>query len=171
MLIFTLLLIILNFSHHISETGSVKYLLQEANSCQEKDDFFTCVCNSDGWNKIQLQIHADCCAIKTGKNILWEKKSFITKVQISIGRKIMRRCNQSREKAATSVGPMISKTADERWNLCPFDCKSLICRQSVKSLLTPTEGPLLANIIIYQIVDFWENWREIWNFNCRFFGG
>ena len=39
---------ILNFSHHISETCSVKYLLQEANSCQEKDDFFTCVCNSDG---------------------------------------------------------------------------------------------------------------------------
>ena len=83
------------------------------------------------------------------------------RAKISIGRKIMRRCNQSREKAATSVGPVISKTADERWNLCPFDCKSLICRQSVKSLLTPTEGPLLANIIIYQIVDFWENWREI----------
>ena len=120
MLIFTLLLIILNVSNHISETGSVKYILQEPNSCQEKDDFFTCVCNSDGWNKIQLQIHADCCAIKTGKNILWEKKSFITKVQISIGRKIMRRCNQSREKAATSVGPMISQTADERWNLCPL---------------------------------------------------
>ena len=110
MLIFTLLLIILNFSHHISETGSVKYLLQEANSCQEKDDFFTCVCNSDGWNKIQL----DPCWLLSRR------------AKISIGRKIMRRCNQSREKAATSVGPMISKTADERWNLCPFDCKSLI---------------------------------------------
>jgi len=61
--------------------------LLEANSCQEKDDFFTCVCNSDG-------------------------------------------CNQSREKAATSVGPMISQNSDER--------------QSVKSLLAPTEGSLRA---------------------------
>ena len=65
----------------------------------------------------------------------------------------MRRCNQSREKAATSVGPMISKTADERWNLCPFDCKSLICRQSVKSLLTPTEGsPLKISSSIKSLI-------------------
>jgi len=82
--------------------------LQEANICQEKDDFFTCVCNSDG-------------------------------------------CNQSREKAATSVGLIISQNSDER--------------QSVKSLLAPTEGSLRAGadkfneplfvIILAAIKPFW----------------
>ena len=155
MLIFTLLLIILNFSHHISETGSVKYLLQEANSCQEKDDFFTCVCNSDGWNKIQLD--ADCCDIKTSKNIDWVKN--ITKVQ-----------------------PVSREGGDLGWSDDQQNCRREVESLSFWLLIIDLQAKCqessdanwrfpLENIIIYQIVDFWEKWREIWPFNCRVFGG
>jgi len=63
-------------------------IAMETNSCHEKDDFFTCICNSDG-------------------------------------------CNQSREKAATSIGPLKSHNSEER--------------QDVKSLLGPSEGGLRAS--------------------------
>jgi len=70
----------------VADCGSKELL--ETNSCHQKDDFFTCVCNSDG-------------------------------------------CNKSREKAATSIGPLKSHNSEER--------------QNVKSLLGPSEGDLRAS--------------------------